>query len=509
MIRWTISLFGLALSVFALAALTGPGRIDIEDGQARYEAGNSLIVHGDPGIRDRRVVWHRFPGRDGIDFTYYRVGGEMVAAIFVAVGRAVEADESLSHFIFSLNSAVTASLLAAVYAVWFRRQNMAIAPALGWAFTGIVCTPCWYYATSTFDDLLGTLVVVAAIVSADLARKGHALALLAAALLVGLALNCKQPLAAILLPAIAFADDRSRPTTMRFIRAGVLMLGLAAGSTLYVAYEAWKFPPEEKAKHAAIFAEQGMDVFAGNPAEALLDFAIGPSSGAVWYCPTLVLCLAGMLTTRASDRWRKMALLTACLVIAVFYSFLSFYKGGVNWGPRYLTPIFGLLWLYAPAGAQALGLRLTRLLLILGFCIQVMALAVVPERLYVERALPTGFYMIKPWWYFHPAISHVMNRPREILDACTAPAAAEFSPGPTPTFTMPVFDPPFYTGPKGIAGVRQYTLLNELRPWWATFPHLPHEQRPVAIPTALTIFALIGVIGAGLMLPAICTREID
>lgn len=507
MIRWTFSILGLALCVFAIAALTGPGRIDIEDGQARYESGRCLIEHGDPGIRDPRVVWHRYPGRDGIDFTYYRFGGEMVAAIFVAVGRAVEADESLSHFIFSLNSAVTASLLAVVYAVWFRRQGLTIGRALGWALAGIVCTPSWYYATSTFDDLLGTLVVVAAIVFADLARRGHVLALLASAAMVGLALNCKQPLAAILLPAIAFADDPKRSGMARQFRAGVLGMGLAAGLTLYLAYEAWKFPPEEKAKHAAILAEQGMDIFAGNPAEALLDFAIGPSSGVIWYCPTIVLCLAGVLTMRAGERWRMLALLAACGVITVFYSFLSFYKGGVNWGPRYLTPIFGLLWLYAPAGAQLLGARLTRLLLLLGFLVQIMAIAVVPERLYVERALPTGFYTIKPWWYFHPAISHVMNRPREILDAFTAPAAPEFTPGPTPTFTLPVFDPPYYTGPKGIAGVRQYTLLNELRPWWATFPHLAPDQRPVNLAASLAFFALLGFAGAALMVFAIRAGE--
>ena len=70
--RWALTLVGLALFVFAVVALTAPGRIDIEDGQTRFEAGRSLIEHGDTAIRDPRLVWFRF--RDGAAWTSRTTG---------------------------------------------------------------------------------------------------------------------------------------------------------------------------------------------------------------------------------------------------------------------------------------------------------------------------------------------------------------------------------------------------------------------------------------------------
>ena len=37
MLRWWIAEAGLFLTVFAVVALSGPGQIDIVDGQTRYE----------------------------------------------------------------------------------------------------------------------------------------------------------------------------------------------------------------------------------------------------------------------------------------------------------------------------------------------------------------------------------------------------------------------------------------------------------------------------------------
>ena len=112
-------------------------------------------------MRDPRLVWHRFPGRHGQDFSYYRICGEAVAAVFAGIGHVIAPDrEGTQHFIFALNGAATAVVLALLYAFWFRRQGCSHRVAIGYSLAGIFCTPCWYYAASTFDDLLGTLMVV-------------------------------------------------------------------------------------------------------------------------------------------------------------------------------------------------------------------------------------------------------------------------------------------------------------------------------------------------------------
>src|SRR6516164_6696942 len=69
---WPAALFGLLLLVFAVVALSGPGRIDIVDGQTRYEVARSLVDHGDSVIRDKDVWFAVLPGRDGQPHTNYR-----------------------------------------------------------------------------------------------------------------------------------------------------------------------------------------------------------------------------------------------------------------------------------------------------------------------------------------------------------------------------------------------------------------------------------------------------
>jgi hypothetical protein len=504
--RWALALAGLSLTVFGVMALTGPGRIDIEDGQTRFESGRSLIEHGDTAIRDPRLVWFRFPGRGGLDFTYYRFPQELIAAgciwIADATGPVVEGRR---HFVFSLHGAVVAAALAVAYAIWFRRRGQTPAAAVAWAAGGVFCTPNWYYATSTFDDILGALAVVATVVLADAARKSGGWRLVLAAGCVGLAINCKQPLAVVLVPALALADDPTCPRRVRLGRAAVLGLGLVAGYAAYVMYEAAKFPPDNQAERDAILATKYPRVFlAGNPVEALLDCIAGPSSGSVWYFPPVLLCAAGLRTWwRAGQRRVVAAVLVAFVAAVAVFSLLTFYKGGVCWGPRYLTPLFALLWLFAPDGVAVLGRPLAGLALTAGVVVQLLGLAIIPERLYLERELPSLFYTVDPWLYFNPALSHLLNRPREVIDALTAPPAPEFTPAPAPTFTLPVMEPPYYTGPRGVEGVHRYTLLNTLRPWWATFHHLPPDERPVDLAQAGLVFGGTLAGGLALLLPAV------
>src|SRR5262245_53406776 len=70
---WPLALLGLFLTVFAGLALSGPGRIDIIDGQARYEVARSLVEHGDVVVRDPDLWFPVTTGRDGKRFTNYRL----------------------------------------------------------------------------------------------------------------------------------------------------------------------------------------------------------------------------------------------------------------------------------------------------------------------------------------------------------------------------------------------------------------------------------------------------
>src|SRR5438128_10584379 len=84
--RWYLALTGLFLVVFALCALSGPGRIDIVDGQTRYAVARSLVEHGDSIVRDDGAWMNVYSGRDGERYTSYRLPHSMlgVPAILLA-----------------------------------------------------------------------------------------------------------------------------------------------------------------------------------------------------------------------------------------------------------------------------------------------------------------------------------------------------------------------------------------------------------------------------------------
>ncbi len=501
---WPAALAGLGLAVFAVVALSGPGRIDVCDGQTRFEVGRSLVEHGDSALRDPRVTWSRFPGRSGADFAYYRLPQSVVAAGAILVADATgPAAEGRRHFVFALHGAACCGLLAMLYAVAFRRMGLPPRAAVLWAAAGVFCSPNWYYGTSTFDDILCSVVVVALLVVADRARTEPGLCrVLIAAVLAGLALNCKQPLVAFVLPALALADDPGRSRRSRRLRAGVLMAGAVVGYAGYRWYDECKFPAAARALHAALL-EGYPPAFFGNPAAALLDYLAGPASGAVWYFPPVLLVAAGVrVWLKAGGRRRRVAAtgVVTAAAAAGFFSLLTFYKGDVAWGPRYLTPLFAAGWLLAPVGAAAVGRHVRWLpgaLLAAGFAVQLLALAVDPVRLYVWRGAPSWVTHTSSWAHFNMVVAHLPNRPWEIRDALAAPPAPAFTPAPTPTFGVQGIDPPILPA-SGPAVVRQYQVWNGLRPWWASLTHLPPADRPVDLGRTILALAAAAVAGVGL-----------
>ena len=127
---------------------------------------------------------------------------------------------------------------------------------------------------------------------------------------------------------------------------------------------------------------------------------------------------------------------------------------------------------------------------------QLLALSVDPHRLYLQRHLWSTFFMADPWVYFDPAVSHLTNRPREIVEILSsreAPAAA-FTPARSPTYCLPILD---YIR-EGPAGVHKYRVLSSFRPWWISQRYLPPEARPVDLRFTATLLA--SGFAAGLLL---------
>src|SRR5262249_5037522 len=241
------------------------------------------------------------------------------------------------------------------------------------------------------------------------------------------------------LPVVIAAHyDRTRGLRAQLGDVALVVLGLALGIAAYKGYDWYKYPPGATPDHAELLARY-IPFWPGNPLAAILGFAISPAAGVIWYCPTLVLSGWGFSSWFGREKWLCRAILFSCAVFVLFVASLTFFKGDPAWGPRYLTPVFALAWLFAPDGASRLVRVRAPLWLALGFLVQLGALSVDPHRLYLERGLPSSFCVSRPWLYFHPAISHLLNRPREIVELLKPkpsdrPVAKAYTPSPAPTF---------------------------------------------------------------------------
>jgi hypothetical protein len=488
---------GLGICTFGLVALSGPGRIDIVDGQTRYEVSRSIVDHGDVQIRNPDIWFGVFPGRDGQAHTYYRLPHSLAgvpALIFADSTGAVS--EPRRHFWFVLSGAAAAGLLGGVYVVWFMSTGLTGRQAAFWAAAGIVCTPNWFYGTSTFDEIFGSLTLTSAMVLA-LGTRLHSswLRSLAVGLLIGLAFNCKQPLGVFALAAVTAGDLPPLSTSHRISRAAMLATGVAVGVGLYLVFDLWKFPPGTKLQHAELL-KRYYPVFTGFSWVAPFALLFSPSAGALWYFPPVLLCVAGVRRFAVNQRRNAYAFV---LSIAIFFGFvcsISFFKGDPAWGPRYLAPIFAVSWLFAAQGAARFRRNEIVTLLILGGVIQLLSLTVDPYRLYIQRRLPSMFGARAPILYFDPANSHLLNRPRELSEIWKArhdPGLA-FTPWDPPTATETILD-----GVElGQGAVEKYKVLNSYRPWWLSHRYMPENRRPV--PVWQTAVALLFVLCGGTLL---------
>lgn len=490
---WLLSLFGLFLLVAAVVSLSGPGRLDILDGYPRYEVGRSLVEHGDVIVRNDEVSFCVLPGRNGQRYSSYRLPQSVAAVPALWLADATgPCTEERRQFFFVLIGAAACGILAVFYALWFRELGQSPASAIGWAVAGIFCTPNWFYGTSVFDDILGSATVVASLVLAWFGRRRWPrLFAFLAGLAVGAAFNCKQPLGLFVLPVLATTVRPDESWRQSWPRIALVLAGLSVGLLIYEGYEWYKFPPGSTEEHARLLKDY-VPTFPGNPLAGVLGQLFSPAAGAFWYCPPLVLCLIGLPIWLRRHRLFTGALALCCGGVLIFFSCLVYFKGDPSWGPRYLTPVFAALWVFAPAAAALNRLR-TGCLLALGLLVQLLALSVEPYRLYIELRLPATFYHGEPWIYFYPQCAHLLNRPREILEIVgdDGRGAEVFSPCHRPTEP-----PPFlHCMDRGPAAVRKYHFLNSFRPWWVSQRYLPLEQRPIALGETVLLLVAVAAVG--------------
>jgi hypothetical protein len=532
-VSWIIALAGQFLFVFTVLILSNPGRIDIVDGQTRYEVARSLVEHGDFIVRDDKVWFTVFEGRDGQRYSNYRFPQSGIGVLAILAADATGGvSEERRHFFFTCISPLAGALLALTYSVWFRSLGCTPRASLAWATAGIFCTPNWFYSTSTVDDMLGTCTIVLAVAVAWMWRDKHPLRGAAVVgLLMAWAINCKPPLGLFVLPVLAAGYRPGEPLRRQLAPLALVLSGIVLGLVTYQMFESYKFPagtPDHELLYGAVWT--------ANPIPALANFALGPSAGVMWYCPTVLLSYWGWRRWRPAQALFCWATLTACGLFLLFISFLVFFKGGPFWGPRYLTPLFALGWVFVPAAAKVLRQFVVGAILASGLVIQLLGLSIDPHRMFLEGPVPFLYHTANPWLGLHPSTSNLLQRPREIVKAwrtwdepsprfgladvpthaggfmapqvCNAATIVGLMAAPqelgSPIAVMwdwevgaPMRTEVIYQG-----SVHHFQIFNSFRPWWISEWYLPEEQRPVDLARTIVLLSILSAFGLGSMIVA-------
>lgn len=520
---WLAAACGAALVVFAAYALTGPGRIDMIDGQMRYEVGVRWLEEGRPVVKDGALMFTAVTGKDGSKHSRYGLGGTVTALPLLAL-IPPEADplEEVRRFVFPLSSALGAAAVCGFLLLLLRRMGVGLRPALGWTAAAAFATLMWPVGASTFPHaqpaalLVGGLLL--ALASAQqgrpaLAAAGGALASLSITfdeyllvLLPWLALATLQEglkdgqapggrvrgFVAESLAVLFFRRPERRAAAVRFWS---FCLATLLGVGLYMLTNVWRHGSPLHSGKADNLPDA--HAFWTNPLAGLLSLTVSPGKGILWYSPSVLLALAGL-----RGLWRRapavaLGIAGASLTLLLMLSPLAFFGGDWCWGPRYLVavlPLWCVAWPYAtgawarrPVRAAVLGASVL---------VQVLGLSMEHHNFFYQRNLPAYFWAEQPWFYFQQ--SALLARPRELLIAWEARGQPRphFTPGPyRDLVTYCPFGRKPGPGQTPESWMKHFAVFYLPRPWPLWCAADSQGRCPVSPVPAVALFAGVGLLG--------------
>jgi hypothetical protein len=492
---------GLLLFSLALYAVLGPGRIDMIDGQWRFEVAYNMVLHGsiavlDPGIRDWGLV-----GIDGQRYSFYGLSGSVVAVPWVAFAEwLAPGDRDLAQFMFSLTSPTLGAMTLALLFLCYRHMGFAVPAAIGWSLVLGFASLFLPLAVSVFDQAQNALFLLAAYVFTDIAReKKSPRYAVAGAIAFAILLNFKEAYV-VLLPGLLWTSGCRRPADLRMLFRprsipAIVFAGAVSGLGFWIATNAIRFgsalpPAPPISTHPPIL---------GNPLIGAAVVTISPGKGILWFSPVILVAAAGWARFSRSMTPLSQGVLIGAGAWLLLIASLSFSGGEWCWGPRYWVPVLPLIFLAAPyARLKSPGRRAALTILIaFSLTVQILGLAVDHQRFFFERQLQPFFWYRNEAFYFRE--SQLLARAQEIRtlrfhDAPGPTTITPFRPGPYPSSpTYAVFGPSERNSNSGAAWVGRYPVFSLPRPWPLWTPAL---GRPDVDTLRIWLLSLLAAISA-------------
>ncbi len=501
---------GLFLALLGLYVLTSPGRIDMIDGQFRYEVARNWLDRGRPDIVDRTLIpiGLAIMTQNGV-YAVYNAAGSVAGMPFILLARALpDSSTERERFMFSMVGPVFGAALGGLLVVAYSMLGLSLARAVLWACVCCLATLWWPGSTTIFDQNQHAFWLALALILAW--ESGRRRRVWPAALggLAGAILLNYQESYALLLPAIGLAvastsPDASRtgetqltrtidPGTIRRYLAFGLACGL--GFVSLVAYNHARFG-------ALTYAGRYTDplIFGfGHPIAALFGLFLSPGKGVFLFSPPLLLALIGGRRLFARAPGLAFAIAGASIIHVLVVMQLVFFGGDWAWGPRYLLiliPMWALAMPFAAERAKRWGVTT---LVALGLLSQALGVSLDHQRFFLERNLAPHFWAVDPWFYLRN--SQLLARVAEVWETAREGVpgqATSFSPTPRREVTYsPLGLPPRQHG-YSATWIRRFKVFYLPRPWPLWMFHLDEGQRPVEPGPLIFLCGASLALGAG------------
>jgi hypothetical protein len=493
---------GIFIFSLVLYMLISPGRIDIIDGQWRFDVAYNLVHNGSVAVGDPALQYRGLPGVEGQVYGHYLLSGSLIATPLLYLAEFLSPDNrDLAQFLFAMTSPLLSATTLAILYLIYRDLGVSSKSSLFWVFILGFASLFLPLTTSVFDQTQNGLFILISFYSAYLAQRSNSSWV---AIVGGIAfiilINYKEAYI-VLWPGLLWIAglNQVRGNIIRQIRENQsVQIYLLSGLLGLAGYFAFNF-----VRFGAPFAPSSTNhpPIAGDFLAGLIGLTISPGKGLLWYSPVTLLVIFGWRRFLKAVPDLAQGILIAVGIWTVLIASLSFYGGDWCWGPRYWVPVLPLVFLAAPfANWSSKGKRaLVTVTIILSFGIQCLAVSVDHQRFFFARELPAFFwYKNYSFYYTESALIARFSELSKLENPTQRKIRSAFRPGPHPeSLTYTTFG---YSGQQlsGVDWMQQYPVFSLPRPWpiWS----LAIAEQNILLTRNFVVKILIFIGAAGLSL---------
>jgi hypothetical protein len=505
LIGWGIFLFSLASYI-----LMSPGRIDIIDGQFRFDVALNLLTRGSFALEDPALFGLGVQGNNNLRFAPYGFSGSLIAIPLLLFAEFLCPDNrDVAQFFFAMTSPTMSAFTLCLLYKFYRELGSSYQSSLFWTLILGFTTLFFPLATSVFDQTQNSFFILASFYTAYIAQQRKCLfsATLSAISFIFL-INFKEAYI-VLWPGLlctAGWDWLRSDKIIQIRKSGILkilILGGFLGIMWSIIFNWLRFThplPPLRPSHPPV-----LGIFP----IGLLGLTVSPGKGILWYSPVVLLIILGWRNFLQKTPKLAQGILTSLKSWTLLIASLSFYGGDWCWGPRYWVPLLPIVFLAAPF-IRWLNIQsrfLATLIIVISFSIQCLAVSVDHQRFYFIRGLDTYFWYND--WSFnfkHSALYSRLSEISEIEIPSQKNIINSFRPGPYPkSLTYTIFGPSSEELQHSREWIASYPVFNLPRPWpfWSMAIddiQIEHFRRHAILLLSYICIAGITLISIGMIL---------